>query len=331
MSVATVSVPPGTVESDLPALLAEPAAALRRGGLVAFPTETVYGLGSDAMNRAAVARAYRAKKRPADNPVIVHLPHLSWLDRIAEEVGPTARRLAEEYWPGPLTLVLTARDDVPRETTGGLPTIAVRVPAHPLARCLIETAGTPVAAPSANVSGRPSPTIAAHVLADLDRRIDWIVDGGACAVGIESTVVDVRTDRPVVLREGIVTREMLGAGSSADQRPGAAVSPGTRHTHYRPDARVIVAPMTRGAALAERLSQRHSVGLVAPEAEEGQRAVTVLARPLGATELGRVLYGALRDADRLGLDVVVVEAVPEDGVGRAVMDRLYRAAGLTDR
>lgn len=327
MTVATISVPSQTLEADLPALLREPAKTLRDGGLVAFPTETVYGLGADALNSSAVARIYLAKNRPADNPLIIHLPDPAWMDRVAKQVTPTARRLAAQYWPGPLTIVLAAAASVPSLTLGGLSTVAIRVPAHPLARALSRAADTPVAGPSANLSGRPSPTAAGHVLADLDGRIDWILDGGPCALGIESTVVDARGTRPVVLREGVITREMLGI-AKADAAPvGTAASPGTRHRHYQPDARVVIAPVDEGAEVARQLSVRRAVGFVGPISDLRGSAVHVLAQPLGALELGSVLYRALRQADSLGLDTVVVEAVPADGVGRAVMDRLHRAAG----
>jgi L-threonylcarbamoyladenylate synthase len=331
---ASVSVPAGTAGSALPALLAEPAAALAAGGLVAFPTETVYGLGADALSARAVERIFAAKGRPADNPLIVHLPDAGWVDRVARGLPPLAARLADACWPGPLTLVLDARPGVPGATTAGLSTVAVRVPDHPLARALIRLAGTPVAAPSANLSGRPSPTTAAHVEADLGDRIDWVVDGGPCAVGIESTVVDARGPAPVVLREGAVTREDLEAVAGvpvAAARPpgggGPARSPGTRHAHYRPDARVVVADPGEGLATAARLAGRGRVGLVGPDDVGVGPGVEVLATPLGADELAAVLYAALRRADRLGLATVVVEAVPAEGLGRAVMDRLRRAAG----
>ncbi len=325
MAASVITVPPGTVEQALPALLGEPARALRRGALVAFPTETVYGLGADALDPAAVERIFHAKGRPADNPLIVHLPDAAWLGRVVAHVTPLARRLAERWWPGPLTLVLDAADVVPRVTTGGLSTVAVRVPANPLARTLIAVAGTPVAAPSANRSGRPSPTTAAHVQADLGGRIDWILDGGPCPVGIESTVVDARGDAPVVLREGTVTREDLGVDVTAES--GSPLSPGTRFAHYQPSARVVVASAGQGGDVAAEIAERQTTGLIGPTLPGLDPRVSVLASPLGAAELATVLYDALRQADVRGLDVVVVEAVPSHGLGRAVMDRVRRAAG----
>jgi L-threonylcarbamoyladenylate synthase len=297
------------------------AALLRDGGLVAFPTETVYGLGANAFDAGAVARVFAAKGRPADNPLIVHLTDAGALDRVAVEVSPLARELAARWWPGPLTLVVTAHPDLPSATRGGLATVAVRVPDHPVARALIGAAGVPVAAPSANRSGRPSPTTAAHVAHDLGERVDLIVDGGPCRVGVESTVVDARGDVPLVLREGSVTREDLGA-VAAD---GSPASPGTRHRHYQPSCRVRLA--LPGAAAATALEEARTgarVGLVtAGPAPEGVRS---LGRYRDADDLAARLYDMLRTAEQSEIDVLVVEGVAEVGIGRAVMDRLRRAA-----
>lgn len=297
---------------------------LRNGGLVAFPTETVYGLGANALDPAAVTRVFEVKGRPADNPLIVHLADPGDLERVVAGVSPLARRLAETYWPGPLTLVLEARSGVPGITTGGLSTVAVRVPDHPVAIALLRIADIPVAAPSANRSGRPSPTTAEHVLTDLGGRIDAVVDGGRCVFGIESTVVDARGATPVVLREGAVSREELGLTADAG---GAdlSVSPGTRHRHYQPACRVVIAEQGRAAVRAGELAARgERVGLLA--AEEPPIGVVRLGRFHDAGQLAARLYGALRDGEDAGLDVVVVEAVLEVGVGRAVMDRLRRAS-----
>ncbi|CAN5188897.1 L-threonylcarbamoyladenylate synthase [soil metagenome] len=335
MGLSTVVVPAGAAASDLVALLGEPAATLRRGGLVAFPTETVYGLGADAMDAGAVERIFRAKGRPSDNPLIVHVPDASWLPLVVASVTPLADELAAAFWPGPLTLVLEAHPAVPGVTTGGLTTVAVRVPSDPLARRLIELAGTPIAAPSANLSGRPSPTTAAHVRADLGARIDWIVDGGPSPLGIESTVVDSRGDTPIVLREGSITREMLAAvtGDDADRTPGGNLSPGVRspgttHAHYRPAARVVLADVGDSVAVANRMAERHRVGLLGPDVSGLDPQVRVLGTPVGAEEVAAALYGALRAGDDAGLTTLVIESVPDEGFGRAVMDRLRRAAGV---
>jgi L-threonylcarbamoyladenylate synthase len=305
--------------------LAVAGALLRAGRLVAFPTETVYGLGASAMDEAAVRAVFEAKGRPADNPLIVHLPDGGGLDRLAVPT-PLAADLVERFWPGPLTVVLDARPEVPGVTTGGLTTVAVRVPDHPVAIALLREARVPVAAPSANRSGRPSPTTAAHVLADLGGRIDAVVDGGRCVIGVESTVVDARGDTPVVLREGAVTREELGVEGVSPHHGGLAASPGTRHVHYRPSCRVEVAPQGSAGARAGALRDGGvRVGMLA--SEDPPDGVTGLGRFDDAGGLASLLYGAMRDAEDDRLDVVVVEAVPEVGVGRAVMDRLRRAAG----
>lgn len=303
--------------------LSRAARVLRSGGLVAFPTETVYGLGANALDADAVEQLFATKGRPADNPLIVHLASSAQLERVAAAPTPLAEELAERWWPGPLTLVLRAHPDLPKITTGGLDTVAVRVPDHPVAQALLTRADVPVAAPSANRSGRPSPTTAAHVAADLGDVVDIILDGGACRVGVESTVVDVRGAVPVLLREGSVTREQLGAVDTHDAELQA--SPGTRYRHYRPRCEVLVAPAGEGPRVAaEQAAGARRVGLVAPgEVPDG---VTEIARPGSATDLAAVLYDALRAAEDAGVDVVVVEAVPEVGIGRAVMDRLRRAA-----
>lgn len=322
MTASSVTIPDGVDEAMVRTLLAEPAAALAAGELVAFPTETVYGLGADARSATAVEAVFAAKGRPADNPLIVHLADASWLGDVAVPT-PLATELAEQFWPGPLTLVLPARPGLPPATTAGLDTVAVRVPATLVARTLVGLAGTPVAAPSANTSGRPSPTTAAHVAEDLGDRVAWIIDGGPCAIGIESTVVDARGQAPVVLREGAVTREMLGRASAAE---GSGRSPGTRHQHYQPRAAVQVAPPGRGVDVARATLRTHArVGLVAPLVGAAPEDIVVLATPTDGEALAKVLYAALRQADALGLPAVVVEGVADVGVGRAVMDRLRRA------
>jgi L-threonylcarbamoyladenylate synthase len=307
-----------------PAAIERAARLLRDGGLVAFPTETVYGLGADARDAEAVRAVFAAKGRPADNPLIVHVADLADVASVAAEVTPLARELAERWWPGPLTLVLPARPDLPTETTGGLATVAVRVPDHPVARALIAAVGTPLAAPSANRSGRPSPTTAQHVAADLGGVVDLVLDAGPCRVGMESTVVDARGSAPVVLRDGGVTREQLGVGEGPDEVDLRA-SPGTRHRHYQPDCRVLLAEPGQAVAAATAARDRgEHVGLVArAPAPEG---VVAIAQPRDVEALAAGLYEALRAAEAAGLDVLVVEGVAEVGLGRAVMDRLRRAA-----
>lgn len=266
--------------------LAGPAAALRDGGLVAFPTETVYGLGADAFSETAVAAVFAAKGRPADNPLIVHVADVEAVDALAAEVTPLARTLLDAFAPGPLTLVLRKSPRIPAIVTAGLDTVAIRVPSHPVARALIRLAGVPVAAPSANRSGRPSPTRAEHVLEDLDGRIPWLVDGGPCDVGLESTVVDATGDVPVILRPGAVTAEHLRMATGLDpvegylhpaspaphgDAPGAPFaaaprSPGLKYRHYAPRARVLVADGPDDDARADR-----TLALAAEAIADGRR------------------------------------------------------------
>lgn len=305
---------------------------LRRGGVIGMPTETVYGLAADALDATAVRRIFAIKGRPADNPLIVHLRSASELERVVAATTPLADALARTFWPGPLTLVLEVGEDVPAVTTGGLRTVAVRVPDHPVAAALLTAVDRPLAAPSANRSGRPSPTTAEHVAADLGDDLEVVLDGGPCPVGVESTVVDARGDEPVVLREGSVSREDLEAalatrpGSGSDRAPAdPASSPGTRYRHYAPTCALeIVAPADAVGRAAELAAAGLRVGLVA--SSPAPHGVHGIARFADAPELARRLYAALRDAELAGVDTLVVESVPEIGVGRAVMDRLRRAA-----
>ncbi|CAN5782960.1 L-threonylcarbamoyladenylate synthase [soil metagenome] len=299
-------------------------AVLRDGGLVALPTETVYGLGANALDADAVRRIFAAKGRPADNPLIVHLAAAEHLGQVAATITDLARTLAARFWPGPLTIVVDA-GDLPTVTTGGLRSVAVRVPAHPVARAIIAAAGVPVAAPSANRSGRPSPTTADHVAADLGDHIDLLIDGGPTGLGLESTVVDARSDRPVIFREGALTREQLGVMASA-VAPDAP-SPGTRYRHYAPACPVeIVEPGELAARVTALRGAGLRAGTVAPARLDTPGTVTI-ADFVDVDELARDLYGALRDAEAADIDVLLCTAVPETGVGRAVMDRLRRAAG----
>jgi L-threonylcarbamoyladenylate synthase len=310
-----------------PRVIARAGAVLRRGGLVALPTETVYGLGANARDATAVERIFHAKGRPADNPLIVHLSATEQLGQVTAAITPLARALAERFWPGPLTVVLEAAADLPAVTTGGLRTVAVRVPSHEVARAVIAAAGVPVAAPSANRSGRPSPTTADHVATDLGDRIDLLIDAGPTGVGLESTVVDARGPRPVIYREGAVTREQLGV-EIAPSTPDAP-SPGTRYRHYAPACAVeIVAPAQLAARARTLAGQGLRTGVVAPARCQVGDAVSVV-RFADVDELARGLYGAFRDAEAADLDVLLCSAVPETGVGRAVMDRLRRAASAT--
>ena len=301
---------------------------LRDGGLVGLPTETVYGLAANALDDAAVRRIFAAKGRPADNPLIVHLASAAQLADVVADVTPLAAALTARFWPGPLTVVLDAAADLPAATTGGLPTVAVRVPDHRVARAVIAAAGVPVAAPSANRSGRPSPTTADHVAADLGDRLDLLIDGGATGLGVESTVVDARGTRPVVYREGALTREQLGPVAGGDG--ASTASPGTRYRHYAPSCIVeIVAPEELEARARTLVAQGIRAGTVASGALDVAGAIRV-ADFRDVDDLAHRLYGALRAAEDAHIDVLLCAAVPETGVGRAVMDRLRRAAATDD-
>jgi L-threonylcarbamoyladenylate synthase len=305
-------------------------AILRDGGLVAFPTETVYGLGADATNRDALALLYAVKGRPADHPVIVHLARAEQLDDWAVDVSPAARTLAAACWPGPLTLVVRRSTRVPDAVTGGLDTVGLRIPAHPLARELLAAYDGGLAAPSANRFGRVSPTTAAAVRAELGDDVPLILDGGPCRVGVESTIVDCTTDPPCVLRLGGVTGDELRSILGTDLPLGGTTrAPGTLASHYAPRARVEVVAVDRVVARARELEgAAQRVGVIAEREhalEPPPRTVT-LATPDGAAEYARVLYAALREADVLGLDVVLAVPPPPAGIGLAVADRLLRAA-----
>lgn len=314
--------------------LEQAASIIREGGLVAFPTETVYGLGADAMNEQAIQRIFESKGRPADNPLIVHVGHRKDVERVAEDVSEKAWQLIDEFWPGPLTLVLKRKAEVPASVSAGLPTIAVRMPSNGIAISLIRRAGTPIAAPSANRSGRPSPTTAEHVLRDLEGRVDMILDGGATNIGIESTVVDLTVDPPAILRPGWITRELLIEAVGQVSMPATAEelqrSPGTRHRHYTPRARVILVEQSSPVLLAQ-LSKEHlqngPVGFIGSSRihiDDPKFYAINLER--SAADYARSIYGALRELDRKGARVIVIEGINEDREGAAVMDRLRRAA-----
>lgn len=319
--------------------VARAAGVLQSGGLVAFPTETVYGLGALARRPAAVARIFAAKGRPADHPLIVHLPSVDHLDRWAVEVPDDARRLADAFWPGPLTLVLRRAPDVPDGVTGGRDTVGVRVPAHPVALALLEAVDDGVAAPSANRFGHVSPTTAAHVVADLGAAVDLVLDGGPCAVGLESTIVDVSGAAPEILRPGGVSAErlaeVLGVPLASWGGQGPARAPGMLAAHYAPRARVVVVERPEDVLGALAVAGEGAVpgavlGVLAPASLaallDQVEAEVVELEPAGPPErFAAVLYDRLRQADRLGLAALVVVAPPAVGIGVAVRDRLARA------
>lgn len=327
--------------------LALAAGLLRSGQLVAFPTETVYGLGANALDSEAVLRIFAAKGRPADNPLIVHIYDRAQLGGVCK-VNEAASKLMDAFWPGPLTLILPRREAVPDAVTAGLDTVAVRMPSHPVAARLLQTCGLPIAAPSANRSGRPSPTTARHVLDDMDGRIPLILDGGDCDVGLESTVVDMAHDTPCILRPGGVTQAMLEAvigpvtvaGSVLRPlQPGeAALSPGMRYKHYAPVGQVTLVEGGETDVLAALRA------MYAQAAAAGRKAcvmcftehVSALAdcqpHDIGSrddpSQVAHRLFDTLRRLDDEGMDAIFSEVVPPEGVGLAVMNRLGRAAGF---
>ncbi len=311
-----------------PAAIDEAAAVLRRGGLVAFPTETVYGLGADAFNPRAVARVFEVKARPSFDPLIVHLADAADLPRVAATDDPRVAALAARFWPGPLTLVLPRRPEVPDLVTSGLDTVGVRVPAHPAAHALIAAAGTPVAAPSANPFGYVSPTTAAHVAELLGRSVDLVLDGGPCRVGVESTILSLAGD-PVILRPGGVPREALeealGLRLEVAGPPERPLAPGQLAKHYSTRTPLRILPGRAGRAP----EGAGRVGVLAWRAAgaRGYAATEILA-PDGSPETAAAnLFAALRRLDASGLDLILAEPCDEAGLGHAIMDRLRRAAG----
>jgi L-threonylcarbamoyladenylate synthase len=321
---------------------------IRAGGLVAFPTETVYGLGADALNVKAVLALFEAKKRPLDNPPIVHVCDTKDVYRLAHEIPTTAERLMRIFWPGPLTLIFKRSSIVPNVTVAGLDTIAVRMPRHNVALALIRESRCPISAPSANLAGKPSPTTAKHVLDDLDGKIDAVLDAGSTAIGVESTVLDVTVDPPQVLRPGgtpfealkevLVEAELNPAVTAENPVPVERVrSPGVKHKHYAPDANVVVVegelPAIVGKVneLAMYYMKRGSkVGvLCTDETVRSYRADVV--KSLGSrsnlAHVARNLFARLREFDLERVDVIIAEGVPLEGLGLAVMNRLRKASG----
>lgn len=328
-------------ESD-PNAVRDAAAILRRGGLLGIPTETVYGLGADALNEDAVSRIFLAKGRPQDNPLIIHVPDASWLERYCRDVPPAAYRLAERFWPGPLTMILPRRDIVPLQTTGGLETVGVRCPNHPVTLAIIEAAGVPIAAPSGNTSGRPSPTTAAHMIEDMDGRIDGIVDGGPCTVGVESTIIDLTVTPPRLLRPGGLPleslRQVLGEVAvdkavtgllAAGERPRA---PGMKYRHYAPHA-----PVTVVTGEPER-SARRIQGLLSDTAgvicfdEYAPLFPGHIIHKLGPaadkSAQARHVFDALRTFDGTDVTEIFAQCPDDGGLGLAVANRLKKAAGF---
>ena len=325
-----------------PAAVAAAAAIIRRGGLLGIPTETVYGLGADALNEDAVRRIFEAKGRPQDNPLILHVPSADWLDRCCQDVPPAAYRLAERFWPGPLTMILPRRPIVPLRTTGGLETVGVRCPDHPVTLAIIEAAGVPVAAPSGNTSGRPSPTTARHMMDDMLGKIDGIVDGGPCAVGVESTIIDLTVQPPRLLRPGGLPLEELEAvlgevavDKAVRQRLGdgeKAKAPGMKYRHYAPRAAVTVVtgtPRRSAAYIREHLPA--GAGVICFDEYAPLFAGHIVHR-LGSQEdklaQAQHVFDALRTFDDTDVTAIFAQCPDESGLGLAVGNRLKKAAGF---
>lgn len=315
-----------------PAVLAEAGARIRAGELVAFPTETVYGLGAHALDAAAVRKIFAAKGRPPTNPVIVHVPELAAARALSAAWPEVATRLASRFWPGPLTLIVPARPDIPRDVTAGLPSVGIRMPAHPVALALLHAAGVPIAAPSANRSNQLSPTTAAHVAASLGGAAGLILDGGPCDVGIESTVLDLTQLVPTILRPGGIGRDQLeeilgpvalAAGVVAEATPRAA--PGMMARHYAPNARLLVVPGPEIRDLARReveAGRRVGVLVMGADTPPGTTAIRLPVDPAG---YARGLYAALHDLDE-STDLILVEAPPAHPAWEGIHDRLRRAS-----
>ena len=319
---------------------------LRNGGLVAFPTETVYGLGANALDEKAAARIYAAKGRPSDNPLIVHITRREALGRIVTEVPEAAERLMDAFWPGPMTLIFQKSPEVPYGTTGGLDTVAVRMPSHPVARAVIEAGGGYIAAPSANTSGRPSPTKASHVAEDLMGKVDMILDGGEVEIGLESTIVDVSVAEPVILRPGYISLEMLQGvvgKVSVDQallRDDAGIrpkAPGMKYKHYAPKADLKIVEGSEEAVAArinELIRQGREkgkrIGVIAAK-ESAYRYQGGIVKTVGSREedlsIAQHLFGILREFDTLGVSEIYSEAFDTPRMGQAIMNRLIKAAG----
>ncbi|HEU4388721.1 MAG TPA: L-threonylcarbamoyladenylate synthase [Blastocatellia bacterium] len=306
---------------------------IRSGGLVAFPTETVYGLGANAMDQSAIQRLFEVKGRPHDNPLIVHIANLDMLAPIARGLDARVQALTARFWPGPLTLVLERNTAVPSIVSAGLSTIAVRMPNHQVALALISAAETPVAAPSANRSGRPSPTTSQHVESDLGDQVDLILDSGPTRIGIESTVLDMTSARPAILRPGWITRDAVAEiiGPVLEPSPEMlARSPGTRHRHYTPRAPVLLVEKRWRGSLRNLCLENLKKGRVA---YVGHTRLGITDPQLSAITLddsadsyGRRIYAALREMDEKAPAVMIVEGIEESGEGEAVMERLRRAA-----
>ena len=318
---------------------------LKRGGLVAFPTETVYGLGANALDEEAAKKTYEAKGRPSDNPLIVHIAEVDALDEIVQHVSEKAKRVIEQFWPGPLTLIFEKSEKVPYGTTGGLQTVAVRMPVNEIARQLILAGGGYISAPSANTSGRPSPTTAEHVAEDLDGKIDMIIDGGAVDIGVESSILDMTVEPPMILRPGAVTKEMLeevigevdvDQSLLADDEGTAPKAPGMKYRHYAPKAQLMIVEGEMEEAVKairqiayEQTRLGYQVGIIATN-ETVDFYTNGVVKNIGTrtneNSIAKNLYKVLREFDEEEVSYIYSESFATDGLGEAIMNRLSKAA-----
>lgn len=334
------------VENINPDQLQEAGDLIAAGELVAFPTETVYGLGGDALHPDAAKKIYEAKGRPSDNPLIIHIAEVSDLERVAKVVPEQAKKLADAFWPGPLTMIVWKKEEVPYATTGGLETVAVRMPNHPVALELIRKSGKLIAAPSANTSGRPSPTEASHVMGDLEGRIAMVLDGGPVGIGIESTIIDLTEPTPMILRPGYITPEMLSEvlGEEVIIDPGIMAAddttkpkaPGMKYKHYAPKADMVIVDGEKDAVIQkinalteEARKERKNVAVIATEETKDDYIADVVLS-IGKREdedsIAKHMYKILRDCDTLDVEIIYSESFKTPRIGQAIMNRLLKAA-----
>ncbi len=320
---------------------------LKKGGLVAFPTETVYGLGGDGLREDVAKKIYTAKGRPSDNPLIIHISNMDMLNKLVTDIPEKAKLLAKEFWPGPLTMIFPKSENVPMGTTGGLNTVAVRMPNHPVALALIEQSGVCIAAPSANTSGRPSPTLASHVYEDMNGKIELILDGGKVGIGIESTIVDLTEEVPVILRPGFITKAMLEKVIGTVEIDKAILAspdknlipkaPGMKYKHYAPKADLIIFEGEETSVVAEinkrvleQTKNGKKVAVIATKESKEKyiaKEIVVIGSRKEESEIANSLYEILRNFDQMDIDCIFSESFASNDLGQAIMNRLLKAAG----
>jgi L-threonylcarbamoyladenylate synthase len=326
----------------------EAAGILRNGGLVALPTETVYGLGANALDVTAAEKIYQAKGRPSDNPLIVHIAKVKDIEVLAKEIPEKAYQLAEVFWPGPLTIILKKKELVPDQTTGGLDTVAIRLPANLIAKTLIEKSGVFVAAPSANLSGKPSPTTAQHVIDDLSGKVDMIIDGGHATLGLESTIVDLSGDNPMILRPGCITKAMLENVIGEieydpivlQKEPNLELvpkAPGMKYRHYAPEGKLTIYEGNIDKVIdainqkaKEKLERNNRVGVIATDETKAlyrYGTVKTIGSRKDEASIAAGLYAVLREFDELHTEYIYTESFADNSLGQAIMNRLLKAAG----